>query len=207
MLRWIRSASVAAVALGIMTTVSPSQGAHHLWRLAQVFSNASGSAQFVQLNCPAAGENNIGPFGITSNGHSFSFATNLASGTSTANSWVLVATSNFGSLPGAIPPDYVLPVSSFFSTGGDTLTYAGGVDTWTFGTVPTDGVHSLMRDGTTPQNSLINFAGTTGSVNLAAPTPALPSTAIAVLVGAILVAGSGLLRKRNAAAGASARAA
>jgi hypothetical protein len=187
---------LAAVVFAIVTTVSPSQAAHHLWRFAQVFSNASGSTQFIQLQCSDAGENSIGTFGITSNGHPFSFATDLPSGTSTANSWVLVATSNFRSLPGAVMPDYILPVSNFFSTGGDTLTYAGGADTWTFGTVPTDGVHSLMRNGTTPQNALTNFAGMTGSVNLSTPTPALPSTAIAVLVGAILLAGSGLLRKR-----------
>jgi hypothetical protein len=196
MLRWVRGASLVAVAVSIVATTSPTQAAHHLWKFAQVFSNASGSVQFIQLQCPEAGENSIGAFGITSNGgHPFSFATDLPSGSSTANSWVLVATSNFASQPGAIMPDYILPVSNFFSTGGDTLTYANGADTWTFGTVPTDGVHSLMRSGATATNALTNFVGKTGSVNLASPMPAVPRIAIAVLVGAMLLAGSGLLRR------------
>ena len=192
----VRSTILATVVASIAMTVSPSQAAHHLWTFSQVFSNASGSTQFIQLGCPASGENNIGAFSITSNSNSLNFLTNLSSATSTANAWVLIATSNFGSLPGGVAPDYVLP-SNFFSTGGDTLKYAGTVDTWTFGAVPTDGVHSLMRNGTTPQNAPINFEGQTGSVDLATATPALPSTAIFVLVGGMLLAGSGLLRKRT----------
>ena len=190
-----RSTILATLVASIAMTVSPSQAAHHLWRFSQVFSNASGSTQFIQLGCPDAGEGSIGPFTVTSSSKSFSFATNLPS-TATANTWVLIATSNFGGLPGGVAPDYVLPSTNFFSTGGDTLTYASGVDTWTFGAVPTDGVHSLMRSGTTAQNAPINFAGQTGSVDLATATPALPSAAIVVLVGGMLLAGSGLLRKR-----------
>jgi hypothetical protein len=204
MRRWVRSAGLVALVSSIVVTVSPSQAAQHLWRLSQVFSNASGSVQFIQLGCPDAGENNLGTFGVTSSGHSFSFVTNLNGAMSTANAWVLIATAGFGSLPGAIAPDYTLPVTSFFSTGGDTLTYAGGVDTWTFGAVPTDGVNALMRNistlaVSTAPNLLQNFAnpGVTSSINLSTPTPALPSTAIAALVGAILLVGSGLLRKRN----------
>jgi hypothetical protein len=193
----VRSTILATLVASIAMTVSPSQAAHHLWRFSQVFSNASGTTQFIQLGCPDAGENNIGAFGISSSSKSLSFATNLPSATSTANAWVLIATSNFGSLPGGVVPDYVLPSGNFFSTGGDTLTYASSVDSWTFGAVPTDGVHSLMRNGTTPQNAPINFSGATGSVNLSTATPALPSIAIVVLVGAMLLAGSGLLRKRT----------
>src|SRR5580692_3348881 len=138
----VRSTILATLVASIAMTVSPSQAAHHLWRFSQVFSNASGTTQFIQLGCPDAGENNIGAFGISSSSKSLSFATNLPSAPSTAN---------FGSLPGVVVPDYVLPSGNFFSAGGDTLTYASSVDSWTFGAVPTDGVHSLMRSGTTAQ--------------------------------------------------------
>jgi hypothetical protein len=196
MRRSIKSCILTALVASVVVTAAPSQGAHHLWTFSQVFSNASGSTQFVQMHCTDAGENTIGPFGFTSGSKPFSFATSLPSATSTANAWVLIGTSNIAGLPGGIAPDYTLP-ANFFSTGGDTLNYATGTDTWTFGTVPTDGVHSLMRNGTTAQNALINFAGMTGSINVATPAPALPSTAVAVLVGALLLASSGLLRKRE----------
>jgi hypothetical protein len=93
-------------------------------------------------------------------------------------------------------PDYVIP-ANFFSTGGGTINYAG-VDVWTYGAVPTDGVHSLARDGTTPVNSPKNFAGQFGSVILTTAVPTLPTTGIVILIGALLLAASGLLRKRTA---------
>jgi hypothetical protein len=195
--RSTKACAMVGVVLAIVGAVAPSRAAHHLWSISQVYSNASGSVQFVQLHCPEAGENSIGPFGVSSHSKSFSFVNNLPPN-STANSWILIATPGFAGLPGAIAPDYVLPSGNFFSTGGDTLNYASGTDSWTFGMVPTDGVHSLMRDGTTPQNSLMNFTGGTGSLTLqsSAAAPALPRAGIAVVVGALLLAGSGLLKKR-----------
>jgi hypothetical protein len=38
--------------------------------------------------------------------------------------------------------------SAFGHTGGGTLNYAG-IDNWSYGAVPTDGVHSLLRNGST----------------------------------------------------------
>ena len=64
----------------------------------------------------------------------------------------------------------------------------------------TDGVHALARDpntaATTAVNAPVNFANA-GSVNLGtAATPAFPGWGIAIAVGALLLAGSGLLGKR-----------
>jgi hypothetical protein len=188
--------ALAVVAAGVIVP-APCHATHHLWRLTQVFSNASGTVQFVQLNNNTTDttETQVAGFTLTtSSGHTFTFGANLSG--STANKWILLATSGFASVPGGVTPDYVIP-ADFLPTGGGSLTYAGGTDTWSFGAVPTDGVHSLMRDGTTPTNSVINFAGQTGSVNLASPVPALPRWGIVVLVGALLVASSGLLRSRD----------
>jgi hypothetical protein len=193
-----RFLALAALAGVIVAAPSPSYAGHHLWKLTQLFSNASGSVQFAQLFTADNGEPGVGPFGLTASGHTFNFVTNLPSST-TANTWILVATSNFASLPGAVAPDYIIP-PSFFSTGGGTITYAG-IDAWNYGTVPTDGVHSLLRDGSTAVNSAINFAAQSGSVNLAvAPAPALTTWGIVLLVGALLLVGSGLLRRREASA-------
>jgi hypothetical protein len=194
-----RFVAVTALVAGLlMVASSSSQGAHHLWRLTQLFSARGGDVQFVQLFVNADGEANVGAFSLTpSGGTPFAFVTNLPS-TSTANTWILLGTPAYAKLPGAPAPDYIIP-SNFFSSGGGTMNYAG-VDNWAYGTVPTDGTHSLMRDGSTPVNSIVNFAGVTGSVTaLAAPTvPAATGWSLALLIGALLLVGSGLLRKRTA---------
>jgi MYXO-CTERM domain-containing protein len=194
-----RLISLAAFA-GLLILPSTSHAAHHLWRFTQLFSNASGSTQFAEMFTNDQGETALGSFTIVSGGNTLSFVTNLTPVTGTrTNNWLLVATSNFQALAGGVQPDYIIP-ANFFPTGGGTLNYASSTDIWTFGTVPTDGVHSLMRDGTTPVNSPINFAGTGGSVNLTTAVPAVPTFAIALLVGALLLAGSGLLRRRRSSA-------
>jgi hypothetical protein len=195
----IRHVAAFAALVGVIVAApKPSYAGHHLWKLTQLFSNASGSVQFAELFTAADGEPGVGPFTLTASGHTFNFVTNLPRAT-TANTWILVATSNFAGLPGAVAPDYIIP-ANFFSTGGGTITYAG-IDAWNYGTVPTDGVHSLMRDGSTPVNSPINFAAQAGSVSLAAaPAPAVTTWALLILLGSLLLLGSGLLRQRQASA-------
>ena len=194
----IRFIAVAAVVGGLLVAAaSPARAGHHLWRLTQLFSNASGSVQYAQLFVTDNNESGVGPFTVTASGHTFNFVTNLPS-TTTANTWILLGTSNLAAQTGGVAPDYIIP-AGFFSTGGGTINYAG-VDSWVYGTVPTDGTHSLMRDGTTPVNTATNFAGQTGSVNAAA-SPAVPAIGrwgIALLIGALLLAASGLLRKGGA---------
>lgn len=183
-----------------LVALSPSARAgHHLWRLTELFSNASGSVQFAELFTADAGENSVGPFSVTTSaGKTFNFVTSLPAATSTANTWILLGTSNLASLAGGIAPDYTIP-ANFFATGGGTINYAG-VDNWAYGALPADGVHSLQRDGTSALNSPRNFAGQAGSLTAAAATAApLPGWAIAAVVGLLLLLGSGLLRRQKTA--------
>jgi len=189
----------AAVLLVATSVAPPARAAHHLWNFTEIFSNANGSAQFMELFCPDANEQGVGPFTITSNTHTFNFVTNLPN-SATANTYILVATSGFGTFPGGVTPDYVIP-QNFFATGGGTLNYASGVAVWSYGAVPTDGSHSLLRSGSTAVNSPTNYAGNTGSVNVAAAVPLVPRWGLVLLMGALLLAGSGLLvRRQNPAA-------
>jgi hypothetical protein len=187
--------------LGVLATIiglsvaTTAHAAHHLWDFTEMFSNASGSVQFVELFTAAANEQSIGPFTVTTGSNTLNFVTNLPSA-ATANTSVLIATAGFASLPGGVAPDYIVP-ANFFATGGGTLNYASGVKTWAYGAVPTDGVHSLLRNGSTAVNSPTNFAGQTGSVNLATGVPMLQTWGIVALVGALLLAASGLLRRRE----------
>jgi len=186
--------ALAATLTAVLTLAPSARAGHHLWVFSEIFSNASGSVQFMELFCPDPNEQGVGPFSVTSNAHTFNFVTNLPSA-ATANTYILIATSGFGALPGGVTPDYTIP-SNFFATGGGTLNYASGVQVWNYGAVPTDGSHSLLRNGSTAVNSPTNFAGQPGSVNLATTVPMLPRWGIVVLVGALLLAASGLLAAR-----------
>jgi hypothetical protein len=188
------SIRVIALLAGMFFATS-AHAAHHLWALTEIYSNASGSTQFVEMFCPDANEQGLGAFSLSSTTHSINFVTNLPS-SATANTWVLCATSNFASLPGGITPDYLIP-SNFFPTGGGTINYASGTNVWNYGVVPTNGVNALQRDGSSAVNSPHNFAGASGSVNLAVVVPVARSWALLALVGAILLLASGLLRKRT----------
>jgi hypothetical protein len=182
-----------ATLFGILSAATAFAG-HHSWDFTEAYSIASGTVQFVELFCPSNGEAGLGPFGLTSTTNSLNFVTNLSSST-TANTWVLCATSGFENLPGGVLPDYVIP-ANFFPTAGGTFNYAGGADVWNYGAVPTDGVLALQRNGSSANNSPTNFAGASGSISLAAAVPAVTLWGIAGLIGAVLLFASGLLRRR-----------
>ena len=173
----------------------PAAAGHHLWDFTQAFSNANGSIQYVELFTSDNSEAGVGAFGITQGANSFSFVTNLSTSV-TAHTWILVATPGFGSLPGGVTPDYILP-ANFLNTAGGTLNYAGGVDVWAYGALPTDGHSSLLRNGSTTENAPHNFAGAVGHINVA-QAPGLPRWGLILLVGAMLLVGSGLLYRREA---------
>ena len=108
---------------------------------------------------------------LRSNGHEFTFPANLPDGTPTAGHRLLLATPGYFDLLGVPPADYNLGVNQFFATSGDSLVYAGGLDTLTFtaAQLPTDALRSLVR--TTPTsgspvstatNSPTNVGGTSG---------------------------------------------
>lgn len=192
----MRRRLTAFAALATMLAAAPSHAGHHLWVFDEIFSNASGSVQYVSLFTADNNEQGIGPFSVTSTTHTLNFVTNLSTSL-TANTWVLCATSGFGSLPGGVTPDYIIP-ANFFPTGGGTLNYASGVQVWNYGAVPTNGTHALKRNGSTAVNAPHNFAGASGSVNLTQAVPAMQTWGLAALVGVILLMASGLLRRRAA---------
>ena len=93
------------------------------------------------------------------------------------NQRVEFATAGFAALPGAITPDYTLPVAPFFDPGGNSVTISFSTfDSVTFaaGELPTNGVGSLNRDLSnltnpdlmTGVNSPTNYVGNTGQLEL-----------------------------------------
>ncbi len=164
-------ASIAAAGLG-----TPAMAASHLWIFSEVFSNPSGTIQFIEMVecCGAQNETFLFDKWIKSvvTHEQFTFLANLPCTNCTAHKHLLLATQSFADLPGAPTPDYIILVGSlpFFAIGGDTLQYWFYPDaTWTFGPVPTDGYNSLHQDDqvvTVGCNTPTNFAGQSGSVTL-----------------------------------------
>ena len=144
---------------------------YHLWTINEVFSCRDGSIQFIELFTTVNGQE------VLAN-HQFR-ARNLAltqtkiftlpanSGAPTAGKYLLLATANFGVLPGGVTPDYVISSTFVFTNGGDLalLPPPGPTFAYAAGALPLDGFYSLDANGTTVTvNSPRNFAGQQGSV-------------------------------------------
>src|SRR5262245_18048758 len=167
----------------------------HLWDITEVYSNADGTVQFVELeDCTTVPTCNAEEFltghTITSNANVYIFLTDLPA--NTAGHLFLIATPAFASQPGAVTPDYTFPAANFMSTVADTLNWAG-VDTftWNVGALPTDGLNSLNEPfgsnvRTTAANTPTNFAGQFGPE---------PSASLMMLTGTAAV--FGLARRRG----------
>jgi len=88
----------------------------------------------------------------------------------TTNRDFIIATPGYAALPGVPAADFALPTNNFFNPAGDTLNYIFGTDSFTFASVPTDGVNSLHRDifaipsSSIGTNNPTDFAGVTGAV-------------------------------------------
>jgi hypothetical protein len=164
-----------AAFVAIAFVAAPAHALFHLWDFTELFSLADGSVQFIEMRTTSNGENvaTAGQLRSQSTGNVFIFPNNLPSN-QTANKSMLVATAGFAALPGGITPDFTLP-ANFFNPAGDTvslfLSGFGTVDSRTFTALPSDGVNSRhYPSNTLAANSPTNFAGASGSINLAPPT-------------------------------------
>jgi hypothetical protein len=136
----------------------------HLWQINEVYSNVSGTIQFIEFTTTFNGQDLMNGHTLTSsNGMStqtFIYPNNL-NDSATANKKFLMATSGFAAL-GIVAPDYIIP-NGFLYTTNLTLNFSG-FDSLSNLTLPTDGILSLNRNGTTGTNSPTNFAGATGTI-------------------------------------------
>lgn len=189
------------LAVGLVASSSGASAfsASHLWVVNEVFSNADGTIQFIELweCCGSSAEVLLAGNKLTSdvNGSVFVIPSNLAG--STANRHLLFATQSFARLPGAPTPDYIIQ-ERFFAVEGDKIWYGPvqNYDSFTFGPgdLPTDGRLSIHVTDfgsdtfTTEVNSPTNFAGQTGSVSVEA-IPAASTWGLIVLT-LLLVTGA-----------------
>ena len=168
----------------------------HRWEITELFSNADGSIQFIELfETKGDIEQNLlftdGAELSSTDGSITNFMTfpsDLPS-IDTANKFFLIATSGFEGLAGAVTPDYIMP-DGFLFTGGGTVNFGPGVSFLPHGALPTDGILSFITAGGTGTNSPTNFAGSTGSIDASAVVPVPPAVWLfgSGLIGVVAVA-------------------
>ena len=164
--------------------------AFHLYDITEVYSNASGTVQFIELFTTATGQDEMQGHVITVTAgttNTFIFDHDLGSN-STANTYMLIATQGFADL-GIVTPDYIVPNGFLFLPNG-TINFANDWDILAYSNLPTDGVNSLGVSGPTGghttsvvDNSPTNFAGDTGHVDLSNADPEVGTPITDKLVG------------------------
>jgi hypothetical protein len=202
--------STILVALAAIWLPAAALAGAHTWDVNEVFSNADGTIQFVELREAngTPGEVNVHTqtlFATTPN-KSFPIG-GSAVAPPTSNKFFLFGTAAFAALPGAPAVDRVIPAGvlpNFFNPAGGSVTY-GPYDTLAFAKgIPTNGIDSFNDPGTVAVNSPTNYAGQTGSVD-ASPPPHIPSASSgALLIGLGLLMAAGVIalmwRRQSAAA-------
>jgi hypothetical protein len=172
-------AGVVAIALALTLTPRQSRATSHLWRITEIYSNASGTVQFIELK-ESEGDDlefHLNEFGmyIETLAHKWYFPTNLDG--PTGHRYMLIATPAFASISGAPTPDYLIDpnmVPYFFNPGLDSITFRNDLNAFSFKILtpqllPLDGVNSLNYpvDGGNPTvgpNSPTNFSRETNQI-------------------------------------------
>jgi hypothetical protein len=181
---------------------SPAWAASHLWVVNEIFSNPDGTVQFIELHVPCtvgcSAENSLNFKWVksVSTNNQENFTANVPGNTSLK--YLLLGTQAFADLPGAPTPDYII-VDNFFNINGDELLY------WTYNTgdlqfdpgeLPTDGILSLNRNGTTGTNSPTNYAGVSGSVDASPNVPAASTWGLVAMLVLLAAGGAALITRR-----------
>lgn len=186
----MRCVSRIALALALSLMATAALAGAHTWDVWEVFSNADGTVQFVEIR-EANGtdfETGIAGHQMLANPSGTVYTIPSPSGvvSPTANKSYLIATPGFAALPGAPTPNAIKAAGFLFALTDTSMMYSPyDTATWTAGALPTDGVHSLQRPGVgqamaVAVNSPTNYSGATGSVN-AGPIPGVPGLTVSKL--------------------------
>ncbi len=170
-----------AIAWGLLCfaiNAQPAMASFHAWDITEIYSNADGTLQFIEWFTLSNNQHLLAGHVVTTNSNIYTFPSNL-SNSGTGGEHFLMGTAGFAALPGAPPPDFIIP-DGFIDTTGDTLRLRSSpigtiYDTFSFGAgeLPTDGINSLIcavhagaacTSTGVGVNSPTNFDGQSGSV-------------------------------------------
>ena len=149
-----------------LALLSSAHGAFHLYDIQEIFSNADGSIQFIELFTADSGQEFLSGHTLrleqitpASTLNTFNFSNGPAP---TNNRTLLIGTASLTAL--GVTPDFIIP-AGFLTTSGTNkrVNFAEGTDVVNIATLPFDGVQSL--------NGLINNSSPTASSINAQATP------------------------------------
>jgi PEP-CTERM motif len=172
--KWIlRATSIVAIFVASLMFAQRAQAAFHLWSLQQIYTNNTGTLQFIELSTQFSGQPFVGgqQIQVSNTGatqtHTFTIPSNLPFSPDTANRTFLIGTAGLHAAGGPAP-DYPTLPNNFLFAGGGTISFFGA-NSGPYTALPTDG--SLARnvgDGNAV-NSPQNFAGQAGRVVIPEP--------------------------------------
>ena len=174
-------ANISRICMALVLSVGLSAHASfHLWKISEIYSNADGSVQFIELTSQAAGQQFIAGHRITSSRgnqvNSYMFPTNLPGETAMgmggdgyygANNDVeyksfLIGSQGFAAL-NLVTPDFLVPNGFLFTTNG-TVNFAENSAIMNYESLPTSGGLSYHGNGVAMINTPTNFAGVTATI-------------------------------------------
>ncbi len=166
---------LAVVCATILCSAMISRAAFHLWNIREVYTDSSGSKQFIEFFTTSGSEQFVGGRqisvgnGVTTN--TFTIPSNLPG--STANKAFLIGTASITNF-GSPAPDYVIPDNFIFTNGG-TITFFGA-NSGAYTNLATDGILSRTWNAGNATNSPQNFAGTVGMITNSDAPPSISIT-------------------------------
>lgn len=167
-----RLVQFAALLFAIAMSASPARAAFHLNGIEELYTNSSGTLQYIQFFSSFSGQNFTAGQQIrvtnTANTlfHTYTIPSNLPG--ATANKHWFIGTADVHAA-GAPTPDFIMPDNFLFQSGGSISFF--GSNSGLYSALPTDG--NLARAfGTNSnfQNIAENFAGQTGLVSVPEPS-------------------------------------
>jgi hypothetical protein len=156
---------------------APASAAFHLWNLAEIYTNSSGTLQFIELFTTSGSQQFVVNQQISVTNlagtmtNTFTIPTNLPG--NSANKSFLLGTAGIQAA-GAPIPDYIIPNNFLFAAGG-TINFFGA-NSGAYTALPTDGTLSRTWAGGNAVNTPTNFAGQAGTIVVPEPATVMGVT-------------------------------
>ena len=156
----------AAVVVGSLAIAPTARAAFHLWNVQELYTNSSGTLQFIEFSTTFSGQNFVGgqTISITSAGvtHSFTMPSNLSTSIDTTNKDFIIGTAGVQAAGGPAP-DFIIPSGFLFSAASSISFF--GANSGPYTALPIDGTMArVFTTGATVVNNPENFSGQTGEV-------------------------------------------
>ncbi len=180
---------MAVACVGSGALAPSAHAAFHLWNINEIYTNSTGTLQFIELVDNSGNQNFVGgqQINVSNLPNTITNMFTLPGGNlpgSTQNHFLLFGTAGIQAAGGPAP-DYIIPNGFLFAAGGSISFFGANGGAYT--ALPTDGFLSRTWNGGNALNTPTNYGGHSGTL----PSPA----SVALIAGA---GGTILLRRRRA---------